>query len=492
MSRQLIIAWVALLALACGNPLHAQIAGVDQVVRRGDGRALILILSDGLADGQITLTPQAFRLFDLQSGHQIPLSLQAYTQPPRCPGPDADGEPSNHLCVELSAGGDALVDSATYALVAGRVQVGADQIVGPGSFTLPAVGGAVDKPGSGAPRIVTATYSLDLSSRTDVDPELWIGGSRVPIDPVLNPRVDGMPLCYRRANFDFSCRVRRDFENGDTVEVRLVVRGTGMVADLPPLKPAVAAVARPEGRDDAKIYASGAFSRVSGEEEGTLEFTLREFPVYHFGRAAAKTEGWLTPFVDLSLSTGGEAGRVDLGAQLTTRFRDLSGWLPLVDLRITPRRESDQDNEISNWIYADAEARLFLVPFYTGRLPARGTYHVIPRLGVERGRTTGGEDLARLEANHPSRFNTGVEASASWPAGWLTAGDVVVTFDWETYRLRLRDGVDEDRKWTQLLSLQARLQLTRDFGISVTRRKGRQAPTFLEESTFEIGGTFMR
>ena len=56
------------------------------------------------------------------------------------------------------------------------------------------------------------------------------------------------------------------------------------------------AVARPEGRDEAKIYASGGFSRVSGEEEGTLEFNLREFPVYHFGQAAARTEGWLTPF----------------------------------------------------------------------------------------------------------------------------------------------------------------------------------------------------
>lgn len=492
MSRNKLFRAAALAALGLVTPLSGQIHGVDQVVRHGDRRALILVLSMDLDDPQITVPQNTVRLFNLQTGDAVPLDPVAFTQAPRCPGPSGGGDPSNHLCLELSATRDTLVDSVAYALVFGRVEVDRETAIGPGSLTLAPVGGAVAKPGSDGPNTVTASYSLDLSGRTDIDPEIWIGGARVAIDPALNPRVEGMPLCYRRPKFDFSCRVRRDPEDGDTVELRLVARGTGNPAGLPALEPAVAEVARPESRDEAKIYASGGFSRVSGEEEGTLEFTLREFPVFHFGHIAERVEGWLTPFAEVSLSTAGEAGRVDLGAQLTTRFSDLSRWLPMVDLRITPRRESDQDQDVSNWMYADAEARLFLVPFYTGRLPARGTYHVIPRVGYERGTTIGGEEIVRLEANHPSRFDAGVEASASWPEGWLTDGDIVLSFSWDAYRIRLREGVDEDEQWPQRFSVQATLQLTRDFGISVTRRKGRQPPTFLEESTLEIGGTFMR
>lgn len=488
--RTFILAVAALAAAMPARPARAQIEGVDHVIRRGDRRALVLVLDDDLPQGPVSA--QTFALIDLRTRTLVPLATATRTAPPECPGPGGAGETGNHLCLELADGAPALDDAASYALVASSLTLAPGHELGPGTLHIEPVGGAVQKPGEEAPNIVAATYTLDLSGRSDLDTDIRIDGRSVPIDTTLNPRVEGMPLCYRRANFDIACRLGREFRNGDTVEVRLVNRGTDMPAGLPQPKPAVAKVAPPDSRDEAKIYASGGFSRVDGEEEGTLEFTLREFPVYHFGHAAENLEGWLTPYADLSLSTADEGGRLDLGAQLTTRFREVAPWLPLVDLRLTPRRESDQKNEINNWIYADVEARLFLVPLYTGPLPSRGTYHVIPRVGYERGVTTEGEDVTRLEADDPSRFNAGVEATASWPAGWLTGGKVLFLADWQIDRIRVRDATEADQRWPQRFTLQGTLQLTREFGLSITRRKGRKAPSFVDESTFEIGGTLMR
>jgi hypothetical protein len=484
------VALAVVLAASLAPPAQAQIEGVERIIRRADRRALVLVLSEDLP-AAVPATTSAFRLFDVRTGAAVPLAPTLRSTPPECPGPASAGDPGNHLCLELPSGAAPLDDSVAYAFVAARVELAPNRVLA-GSQTLLPVGGAVGKPEGDVRDTVHAEYSLDLSTRTDVDPEVRVNGVPVSIDRDRNPRTGELPLCYRRRRFDFTCALRREVRTGDTVDVVLVRRGTHDPADLPAMKAAVASFAAPESRDESKIYASGGFSRVNGEEEGTLQFTLRDFPVAHFGHPAEAAETWITPYADLSLNSGDEGGHIDLGAQLTMRLRDVASWFPLLDLRITPRRESDQDNAVNNWVYADAEARLYLKRLYTGPLPSRGTYHVIPRVGYERGLTTDGDTVQRLEANDPSRITAGAEASMSWPAGWLLGGKVVFRGDWEIQHVKLRDGVSSGRQWPQRFSLQGVAQLTREFGLSITRRKGRLAPRFVDESTLEIGGTFMR
>lgn len=495
---------LALAAVLCGlwaaAPVAAQIHGVHGVIRRADDRGLVLLVEPRVrreADlGQPT-DVTGFTLIDLGEGGRIPLRPRSRVELAGCPFPRAEDVPApqDRVCLELEDGAR-LERDRSYVLVARKTGLSpaASDTLGAGIQVIGPVGGAVEKPTGGLGDVVVASYSLDLSG-AEVDPRILLNGEPVPIDTVLNPRVAGLPLCYVRGSGRFHCRIRRGIRNGDRVAVQLVRRGTAEPDPaLPGIEPAVAEVGVPETPDEAALYVRGGFTRLNGSQEGAVEFTLRELPGLPFTRwtrAAGPVLLRVNPFVDVSLTTSDPAeGKLDFGGQLSMDVHKPLPLLRLVEMRVTPRRESDQDNETANWMYADAEVRLYVDPLHTGRVLKRGTYSVVPRFGYERGVTDRGGDVPRLEANDPSRWMAGVSAALTWPAGWLLPGMVRLSTDWESHRIRLRTGGGD--RMQQRWLLQGTVEVSRNFGVSITRRKGRSAPSFVDQSTLEVGATYLR
>jgi hypothetical protein len=469
---------------------------VTSIVRRGDSLAVIVRFNSDL-QSSTRMSLGTFRLLDVTDGKLVALADSSDVSQETCPR-----NVENRVCIPLAAGEPKLDDTHEYVLRLPPIKLISGTLPAAPHTILPVAGKVTGEravlDSAQNKQYVFATYTRSLLRDTVADPQIRVNGRLVRI---LNPRSGTQPLCFRPSESDFSCNIDKLVRNGDVISFRLVNRrDTTKVIDGP-FSAHTAERLPAEKEADARFRLKASYSRVSGEKTGTLAALLRDCrlptiglvcPEVHFGGINQPLEGWIRPYVDLLLTTE-ENGRYDLGLQLQSYLYDVPVF-NMIDLRVTPRRESDQKGTLSHWMYVDAEARLYLRGVQSGPVLG-GFYNLIPRVGYERGSTDESPDDPRIEANDPERWKVGAQLVVSWPENslnFLRKGGRL-TADWTGYDIqRDPDYADPPDDWLHHFRVEATFNVARNLGISVTRRTGRQGPTFTHINTLELGFAYLQ
>lgn len=487
------------LAPAAAAQENPGIRDTTAVLRRADRRAVVIRYPSELATGNPIATGN-FKLTDVTANAPVTLARMSTVDKARCPGVEL----GDLLCIEL-ASGDSLFDGHVYVLVMDSVPL-ATGTEPPGVKVLPAVYGKITHEvpvlqGARTLQWVIIDYSREFRSASEVIPRIQVNGDPVAI-------VNDSARCTR-GNLDFACHIDRVLHNGDVVTAQLVDARTGEVVedDIPSFtvkrKP-------PEDPDDASLVLDFAYTRQHGTPSGAVTGTLRSCrlsdavaicPTWYFGGLSKSYEVTIHPYADVRLDLADNGGGYwTVGPQVQAYLYDVSP-LQLMDLRLTPRREASQDGSVTNWIVADVDARLYVKPLYTGVLGRERedrpspTYRIIPRLGYEWGLTGNGQDSVRAERNNPSRGKFGVEARLNWSENALGFAPEGLTLkgDWMLYLLRSNpDFEDPIPSAPQLWSASLTLNVARNFGVTVSRRGGREPPLFSSRNVLEVGATYIR
>jgi len=462
---------------------------LERVVRRADRQGIILLFKLDVQGAEAPRAVGNFTLTDMTTGAAVLLKDSSVVSREACPfPPEYEGSPRDRICLELKALGK-LDDTHHYALLTGPVQL--DGATVPRTLAvLDPVGGAV-LPITTATSRIEATYSVDLSTDTRPEPRVTINGRTVDIKaPEDTP---DRPRCYNRGSFSFRCTLRWAASNGDTVRLTLVDGITGQTLPYGTIQPTVVKIEAPKRAEDTRYFdATVLLTRLNGETTGSLSAHTRDFPYLKAPRGRASLA--LAPHVDvlLNMKTDG-SGRISLGPQAQLSLFDAP--LPLVEFRVTPRFETDDKFARQNWMYLDAEARFYIPWLYVGNLPVLGgSYNVFLRAGYERGSTGRGSGAVSVERNNPSRGTLGVTGKATWTnrVGPFAGGIEVNT---ELNRLSIRRNPafpDLPTAHPLFWSAGATFKVNPNFGISVTRRSGRQPPLFKHLSGFDVGFTVLQ
>jgi hypothetical protein len=471
----------ALPALAQGQSPHVQ-----QVVRWENGHGLTVLFTRDLTEPGIAADLREWQLVD-RDGGVIPLSAASTLDCTQCTFSPDSPVPGNRICVPLAGGAPPLRGEGRYVLFTDTVKLDGATMP-PSTLELAPVRGSV-QPIEQRTRFVGADYPVDLSRNPSVEPRVSV--NRRPVR-IVTPRDPGMPLCYRRGGLDFLCEVDRLITGGDTVEVDLV-SADGTPFDTT-LAPTVAKVAPPEKQEESRVYLGLVYSRLQGDGNGTLTLNLHDLWAVSVGRLMGPAEATISPYADLLVTSKTDgSGRYTLGPQVQAYLYELP-LLHLVDLRLIPRWEADDGNQVGHLMYGDVQARLYMPGFYAQELPQEGNFRIIPRVGVQAGSTVRGADSIGREADDPRRIVAGAEAVFSWPAGKLPlapagariVGDAVMHF------------IRRDRAFTSPSSGQplywtvsGTWKMAPNFGFTLTRRSGRLPPLFKHQSALEFGVAFL-
>lgn len=486
--RQFVLAVAAVAGAGAHDPLLAQ-EPVNQVIRFGDGRGVIVRYTEELADSMQPVPVKGFRLFDLERGTLVPTNQVSTMDRARCSYPT--DFPRDRICIELRTDAPALRADARYALRTDSVQLRSGKYAEPDLLELDPVSGSVDKITAEGTWVV-AHYNVDLGNDRSVDPRIHVNGREVPI---VTDRVGGMPLCYRRGDYAFACQLASRYFQGDKIDLDLVTRTPPLrVVDSASIRPASVVLTAPKKREEAALYANVAYARLSGEEKGSFTLGVQNLAVWRRGQTSDRVRLMIGPFADVLLTTEDGKGRLTAGPQARLLLHRMLG-LAMTDLRLTPRWETDDKGRLGELIYADVEAQLYLPYLSTGGLPGTGSRSLVPRLGFERGTTIHGADSLRVEADQMTRLKWGANGVISWPedalsfapAGLRLEGDLVVR------SIDLRDApANQVPRRPLYWSAQLAYGVSPNFAITLTRRSGRTPPLFRHQSAFEVGATFLR
>jgi hypothetical protein len=467
-------------------PLDGQAPSVDRVVRYGDGRGIIVRYVEDLATGSAPIDISRFKLVDMEAGTIVPTAATSTFAQSACTHPEGE---TDRICISLVPGVPALGRGRRYALLTDTVRLLSKKLA-PAVIPVEPVSGAVQKLEREGDRII-AHYTVDLGNDRTIDPRVSVNGARV---AVLTPRIGDRPLCYRRSDYAFDCRISRRLYAGDTVDVDLIARETGQVVDAVAIQPATVEVAVPKKREDSQLYGNWAYSRLDGEEKGSLTVGIQNWPVMRFGAGADPYRLTIGPFADLVVTTEKNKGRYTFGPQARLFLRPFLG-MPAADLRYTPRWDTDGDFRVGQLVYLDAEARLHLPFIDTRPILKGGTRSFVPRFGIERGATMHGRDTARVEVDSPMRLKWGANAAVSWPADtlWFAPAGLRLDVDllFRTLDARgapAREVPGRPLYWTAQLAY----GITPNVALTLTRKSGRVPPLFLHQSAFEVGAVVLR
>jgi hypothetical protein len=487
-----------------------------QIIRRGDRAALVILLGRTLTDVQNPRNTTRYRLVDVVKGLLLPLRPASELALAGCPrsSTETDG-PETRVCVELDqpSGSKAMLDDgATYALYVDTltfVSVGtAIDTIKPQAVIVPPVGGSVELGTGLALTQVRVNYSLDVSSRMDLDPEILVNGKPAAI---RTKRALNYPLCYFPSSLYFLCDLKRPLEPGDKVSVRFVDRTTGVVLPMPGgIKPAMytpvfgANLKTQDPLTDAKLFIRGAFQKDNTKAAGLRDvgvFQLRiqnipwPVPPHHEG----PFEGQGSPFFDMLLSTDAtSASYVDPGYQYAGFFSTAGGLLQSVAFVLTPRYESDKKLTVANFMFLDFETRIGIANLVSRGLPGGGFMRILPRVGIELGRTVVGDTVTRPESSDPRRFKAGVGGVFEWGPmkpktrllSLLGFGGVRLDTDVRRYWIKPRPPNTESIVHRDIVTSNVTFKFSSNAGVALTWRNGTLPPLFKVSNGGEVGIVF--
>lgn len=474
------------LVMLCVAPAAAQT--VEKAARMHDNRGVILFLSTPYNGTEATTR---FHLRDRETGVGIPLQGTLDTSAATCPATVAN---RFLICLRLPDGDPALDDGHEYQLDYPAFQLTSGKVLA-GSVTVPALRAVIvqttlQNDGPDEQNFVHVYVPRDLSQEK-LTPRVQVNGANVSLVP------EDQSGCYVRNSLEFRCDLNRSLHHGHQVVVRLVRSDGSVFLETPPY---TVRLTPPTTDAEANLRLSASFTRVNGEETGSVAFVLRscrfwtrvELCNLRFGGIGDPVEGSVNPYVDLQLSTEKD-GRYDLGIQIQTYIREVP-LTRLVDLRITPRREANQAGDLSHLMYVDAEARFYIHRLQYGPFVG-GRYRLLPRAGYERGWTSDSPDEVRIERDDPERWKLGASLALEWDKGdnpLFPAGGAI-RGEWDAYDIRENPAyVSLPDEWLHMFDVRGEWKVAPNVGLSLTRRTGRQRPVFRHTNSWELGFTFLQ